>query len=140
VALIYQFSMAYLLFKYIRRKVKERKEARAAHDTTDKFPLTPEHNIRDGPQLQRQHEALSGDGHHYTQPYFEKTTGAEMPGERQKFDAEAKRIRAYRWRMILGLLLPNFLASVDVTIVAPAIPTISSHFSMWTRPPKIRLS
>ena len=29
----------------------------------------------------------------------------------------------------MGLILPNFLASVDVTIVAPAIPAISSHFS-----------
>ncbi|WEW58276.1 hypothetical protein PRK78_003744 [Emydomyces testavorans] len=37
--------------------------------------------------------------------------------------------RVYRWKLICGLLLPYFLASVDLTIVAAALPFIASHFN-----------
>ncbi|KAI1980619.1 hypothetical protein LOZ53_002930 [Ophidiomyces ophidiicola] len=37
--------------------------------------------------------------------------------------------RVYRWKLIGGLLLPYFLASVDLTIVAAALPFIASHFN-----------
>jgi MFS family permease len=43
--------------------------------------------------------------------------------------AEARKRNIRQWKLLIGLLLPNFLASVDVTIVAPAIPLISSDFS-----------
>lgn len=45
--------------------------------------------------------------------------------KKEKHDA-----RIYRWKLIAGLLLPYFLASVDLTIVAAALPFIASHFSM----------
>lgn len=45
--------------------------------------------------------------------------------KKEKHDA-----RVYRWKLIAGLLLPYFLASVDLTIVAAALPFIASHFSM----------
>lgn len=38
-------------------------------------------------------------------------------------------MRIYRWKLIGGLLVPFFLASVDLTIVAAALPFIASHFS-----------
>jgi hypothetical protein len=41
---------------------------------------------------------------------------------------ETRRRRRYRWKLIFGLFLPYFLASVDTTIVATALPTIASHF------------
>lgn len=43
---------------------------------------------------------------------------------------EKHNARVYRWKLIAGLLLPYFLASVDLTIVAAALPFIASHFSM----------
>jgi hypothetical protein len=39
-----------------------------------------------------------------------------------------QRSKSDQWLLLLGLVLPNFLAAVDVTIVSPAIPLISSHF------------
>jgi hypothetical protein len=45
-------------------------------------------------------------------------------------EEERRRRNIRQWKLMIGLALPNFLASVDVTIVAPAIPLISSHFGM----------
>jgi hypothetical protein len=49
---------------------------------------------------------------------------------RQKAEARQRNIR--QLKLMLGLVLPNFLAAMDVTIVAPAIPLISSYFGMPT--------
>jgi hypothetical protein len=43
--------------------------------------------------------------------------------------AEEKRARIYRWKLILSLLIPNMMATMDLTITATALPTIASHFS-----------
>jgi hypothetical protein len=45
-------------------------------------------------------------------------------------DEDTRQRNIQQWRLFLGLVLPNFLAAVDVTIVAPAIPLISSDFSV----------
>ncbi|KAK2799138.1 hypothetical protein FQN51_007106 [Onygenales sp. PD_10] len=37
--------------------------------------------------------------------------------------------RVYRWKLIAGLIFPHFLASVDLTIVASALPFIASDFN-----------
>lgn len=42
--------------------------------------------------------------------------------------AEKKSARVYRWKVIVSLLIPNIMASMDLTIVATALPTIASHF------------
>ncbi|OJD18915.1 hypothetical protein AJ78_01101 [Emergomyces pasteurianus Ep9510] len=44
--------------------------------------------------------------------------------KKEKHDA-----RVYRWKLIAGLVFPYFLASVDLTIVASAMPFIASHFN-----------
>jgi hypothetical protein len=44
--------------------------------------------------------------------------------------AEKKQARIYRWKLILSLLIPNVMASMDLTITASALPIIASHFSM----------
>ncbi|KKK13292.1 hypothetical protein AOCH_003610 [Aspergillus ochraceoroseus] len=41
---------------------------------------------------------------------------------------EVRRRRIYRWKVILGLFLPYMLATIDLTIVATAVPSIASHF------------
>jgi hypothetical protein len=43
--------------------------------------------------------------------------------------AEEKRASHYRWKIILSLLIPNMMATMDLTIIATALPTIASHFS-----------
>ena len=42
---------------------------------------------------------------------------------------EKKAANVYRWKLILGLLPAYFLASLDLTIVATALPFIASHFN-----------
>jgi hypothetical protein len=42
--------------------------------------------------------------------------------------AEEKRATIYRWKVLVSLLVPNIMASMDLTIIATALPTIASHF------------
>ncbi|KAL2864021.1 putative MFS multidrug transporter [Aspergillus lucknowensis] len=43
--------------------------------------------------------------------------------------AEKRRRRVYRWKLIGSLFLPYMLATIDLTIVATAVPFIASHFN-----------
>ncbi len=45
--------------------------------------------------------------------------------------AEKKRDKKYKWKLILALLIPNMMASMDLTITASALPIIASHFSRF---------
>lgn len=45
---------------------------------------------------------------------------------------EKRRVRIYRWKLIGSLFLPYLLASIDLTIVATAVPFIASHFGMYS--------
>lgn len=47
--------------------------------------------------------------------------------KKQKHDT-----RVYRWKLIAGLCLPFILATLDLTIVATALPSIASHFSEFS--------
>jgi hypothetical protein len=42
--------------------------------------------------------------------------------------AEQRRATIYRWKVLVSLLVPNIMASMDLTIIATALPTIASHF------------
>ncbi|EPS36487.1 hypothetical protein H072_9999 [Dactylellina haptotyla CBS 200.50] len=42
---------------------------------------------------------------------------------------DKKRRRKYRWKLILTLLLPNFMNSLDLTVIATAVPEIASDFN-----------
>jgi hypothetical protein len=53
----------------------------------------------------------------------------DLSGECERCKKEKHDARVYRWKLIGGLLLPAFLASVDLTVVATALPFIASHFS-----------
>lgn len=110
--------MAIYLFKLIRRKLRER-EAQKIIPTSDETHLVPEYALgsRNG-QQQSATESQNVDAVH--------SIGSQTAA-RQKQEARQRTIRL--WKLVLGLALPNFLAAVDVTIVAPAIPLISSHFN-----------
>ncbi len=116
--------MAIYLFKLIRRKLRER-EAQKAVPTTDDAHLVPEYT----PGQEQQQQGLHHDKN--AQPGalpMQKPT----PEQTAQDKAETHRRRMRQLRLILGLTLPNFLAAMDVTIVAPAIPLISSHFSRYS--------
>ncbi|PVI02082.1 MFS general substrate transporter [Periconia macrospinosa] len=117
--------MAYMLFKYMRRKYKENKERKEALTIGDDGHLVPDIESRsrhtEGSPSPNEHDLnstpLSDPSSHLTKEEHEK----------QKRERREHTVR--RWKLIAGLILPNFLASIDVTIVAPAIPQISSHFN-----------
>ncbi|KAI4625232.1 uncharacterized protein J4E87_005078 [Alternaria ethzedia] len=114
--------MAIYLFKLIRRKLRER-EAQKHVPTTDDSHLVPE------PAPGQELQDLST-GHHHGPS--QDATGSHInfliPEETARQKAEARQRNIRQWKLMLGLVLPNFLAAMDVTIVAPAIPLISTHF------------
>jgi hypothetical protein len=122
--------MAILLYRYIRGKYRANKAA-----TADEGHLMPE--ISSG-QEPKQHGAANRvddqiNGTSIQSPKAHTNTISTANSEENaRIAAEASQRRKRRWKLILGLVLPNFLAAMDVTIVAPAIPIISSHFSMST--------
>ncbi|XP_014550979.1 hypothetical protein COCVIDRAFT_42618 [Bipolaris victoriae FI3] len=114
--------MAIFLFKFIRGKLRER-EAQKAIPTTDNSHLVPErtsaHELQD---------IVTNHNHTTSQDSTGSHVNFLTPEEaaQQKSQDHENKIR--QWKLLLGLVLPNFLAAMDVTIVAPAIPPISSHF------------
>lgn len=114
--------MAVFLFKYIRRKLRER-EAQEAVPTTDNAHLVPEYTSA--------HEFQDG-VNYYNHTSFQDSTGSHVnfltPEEAAWQRSQDRKNKIRQWKLLLGLVLPNFLAATDVTIVAPVIPLISSHF------------
>jgi hypothetical protein len=114
--------MAIYFFKLVRRKLRER-EAKKAIPTTDDSHLVPE--PASGQELQ-------GYPNRHSHGLSQDSTGSHInfltPEEAAQQKIEARRRRTRQLKLMLGLVLPNFLAAMDVTIVAPAIPLISSHF------------
>ena len=123
--------MAFLLYRYIRGKYRENKAAKAA--TSDEGHLMPEISPGQEPKqhgvADRVDDQINGTSIQSPKAHTNTIANSE---ENARIAAEASQRRKRRWKLILGLVLPNFLAAVDVTIVAPAIPIISSHFSMST--------
>ncbi|KAF2637038.1 MFS general substrate transporter [Massarina eburnea CBS 473.64] len=117
--------MAYMLFKYIRRKVKESKERKEALTISDDSHLTPDINPGASTEPERGQTLTGHDG----SAYFASSVSAETQEEHRRLKQEERQLTKHRWMLVIGLILPNFLASIDVTIVAPAIPQISSHFN-----------
>ena len=120
--------MAIYLFKLIRRKLRER-EAQKAIPTTDDSHLVPEqirgHELQDARNKHNYGRSEDSTGSHIN---FLTAEEAAQP------KAETRQRHIRQWKLMLGLVLPNFLAAMDVTIVAPAIPLISSHFGTSTSP------
>ncbi|CAE7012267.1 hypothetical protein PTNB73_00820 [Pyrenophora teres f. teres] len=116
--------MAIFLFQLVRRKLRERK-ARKVIPTIDDSNLVPEK-----PTDKRGQKTVNQKGHAHSDAVV---PGSHInfltPEEAAQQKAETRRRKIRQWKLILGLLLPNFLAAMDVTIVAPAIPLLSLHFN-----------
>ncbi|CAN8102695.1 unnamed protein product [Discula destructiva] len=62
-------------------------------------------------------------------PHSKSTSAApEMKAPTLEEEAEQRRRRSYRWKVVLGLFAPFTLQALDTTIVAAALPTIAAEF------------
>jgi hypothetical protein len=116
--------MAFLLYRYIRRKIRDhqvKKDSSTIEDSNLMPEIAPSQS-GNGMLQRTQHESNIGS-------HQDKRSGLSSAEEAAREKEETRKRTIRQWKLMLGLALPNFLASVDVTIVAPAIPLISSHFS-----------
>jgi len=116
--------MAFYLFKLVREKIREN-EAKKAIPTTDESNLAPEVTGHHHQKLDSNDHTQDGAELEALARHRDDSVDEERVARKEE---EARKRAARQWNLMLGLALPNFLASVDVTIVAPAIPLISSHF------------
>ncbi|KAL2835470.1 major facilitator superfamily domain-containing protein [Aspergillus pseudoustus] len=107
--------MAYFLYKKI-------KASRAAKAQQDLIPLGSSHSSPFERTSQQQ------DGRLLTSNDAAIST-TEKPAPSPETAAEKRRRRIYRWKLISSLFLPYMLATIDLTIVATAVPFIASHFN-----------
>ncbi|KAJ0420244.1 major facilitator superfamily domain-containing protein [Aspergillus carlsbadensis] len=107
--------MAYYLYKKI-------KASRAAKAQNDLIPLGSSHSSPFERTSQQQ------DGRPLTSNDPSLSTPEKTPPS-PELEAEKRRRRIYRWKLIASLFLPYMLATIDLTIVATAVPFIASHFN-----------
>lgn len=118
--------MAIWLFRQARGAVRKH-QAKKAVPTTEDSHLVPE-----ALATQSEHKIYAGsNGIELNSPQASHNT-ADTPAIHSQAKAEARQRNIQQWKLLIGLILPNFLAAVDVTIVAPAIPLISSDFSPFS--------
>jgi len=124
--------MAFFLFKLVRRKIREGKTKDAIPDIKDTEMVEP-YLIPQAATSQEQQQTSVRQELEYgtsdTTTHSNSHVKAFSDEAEARHKEEARRRNIRQCKLMLGLALPNFLAAVDVTIVAPAIPLISSHFS-----------
>jgi hypothetical protein len=98
--------MVFYLYKHI-------KKSRAAKRQSHSIPLCPLDGQNDGDSITPAN----------TSALHEKSISHEA-------EAEKRRRRVYRLKLVCALFMPYFLATIDLTIVATSVPFIASHFSM----------
>lgn len=118
--------MATWLFRKARGAIRAH-QAKNAVPTTDDSHLVPETGL-----LQHGHKRLDSQNDIGLAPPRANHCMIDQPKETAQEKEEAHPRNTQQWKLLIGLILPNFLAAVDVTIVAPAIPLISSDFSLST--------
>jgi len=67
--------------------------------------------------------------HHATLPLGSNGPGARV--HHKCSPADKRRRRVYRWKIILGLVGPFALQSLDITIIASALPFIAKDFGWY---------
>ncbi|KAH6615236.1 major facilitator superfamily domain-containing protein [Boeremia exigua] len=112
--------MAIWLYRQARGAIREH-QAKKIVPTTESSHLVPE-------TISSHQQHSSENGIALNSPRASQSI-TEHTKESAQEKADARRRNIIQWKLLLGLVLPNFLAAVDVTIVAPAIPLISSDFN-----------
>ncbi len=119
----------YLAYKYVKKRKRQREQAKAAEEARPQATETPQDGV-----LSDDTRALTASRPTSTQEYPApiSSTPAEpdsKPEETLEERAEKKRRRAYRLRIILGLFAPFTLQALDTTIIASALKFIADDFS-----------
>jgi hypothetical protein len=115
--------MAIWLYRQARGAIREHQAKKAVPITEDSH-LVPETQLP-----QSQHKRYYSDNGIELDSQRASHSMMDHSKENAQAKEEAHRRNIQQWKLLIGLVLPNFLAAVDVTIVAPAIPLISSDFS-----------
>ena|ERR1700759_1293220 len=121
----------YFAYKYARKKYKEREQAKAAAVSPEISEPTVQPDIQQDDTISNKIEAPTG---------LEPTSVGENANlqakeeqeQPQEDPIEKKKRRAYRWRVLFGLLAPFGLQALDTTIIASALPYIAQDFSELT--------
>ncbi|KAL2810549.1 major facilitator superfamily domain-containing protein [Aspergillus granulosus] len=108
--------MAYYLYK----KIQASRSAKAQNDSiplggshSSPFDRTSQQQV--GGRLLTEHDGA--------------ISTTEKPSPSPEAETEKRKRRIYRWKLIGSLFLPYTLATIDLTIVATAVPFIASHFN-----------
>jgi hypothetical protein len=118
----------YLAVRYAKKKYGERQKRKATSSRdAEAFPLrttptTPTTVGADVLPTQGDHGPASSI--HGSEDGARERQTAEEKAEKKK------RQRAYRYRIIFGLMMPFTLQALDTTIIASALPTIAADFGM----------
>ncbi|ODH21702.1 hypothetical protein ACO22_05625 [Paracoccidioides brasiliensis] len=130
--MLYQFIKKKI---YARRQPNEVGETEKAKKAKKKGPCRHQQQNRDRViEPEPVGMAKSGDQHDNASknpPFIPhpRPEQGDPVGHCPQCKKEIHAARVYRWKLIIGLLLPYFLASVDLTIVASAMPFIASYFN-----------
>ena len=118
----------YLAVRYAKKKYGERQKRKATpSQDAEEFPLrtTPTSPTAVGADV------LPTQEDHGTASSIHGSEDGAREQQRVKEKAERKkRQRAYRYRIIFGLMMPFTLQALDTTIIASALPTIAADFGM----------
>lgn len=136
----------FVAYRWARKQYQQRQQTR--HDKPLEPPTT---NTTELPRLSHPEAAPRGPAIRDTSPSLDSSSIAvtsgnpavtksakvenqsqsqsEKPEPSPEEKAEQRRRRAYRWRIVIGLIAPFTLQSLDTTIIASALPFIASDFS-----------
>lgn len=120
------------MIRYLYRKNQKLKRPNKDGDTTSDPQRLPQENL-----CEHQHAklaALKSESGNQA-PAMLKSEAPTQEKRREEACEECKderiRRRKYRWKLIIALFPPAFLAAMDTTVVATALTTISSHFGIF---------
>ncbi|EEP81793.1 conserved hypothetical protein [Uncinocarpus reesii 1704] len=115
------------MFTYLYKKIKQPKASEPARKQPCRHQLSLQASRLSNEEKRYDDALVEGSLPQPVKPTTEQTVENQGPCSECKKEKHDKRV--YRWKLIFGLLLPYFLASVDLTIVAAALPFIASHFN-----------
>jgi len=110
-------------YRFARKKYRQRQAAKAS--------LAP---VEDGKEMT--------EGRSLAHPESQANNNESKPPQDNCAECKQEKsaARKYRWKLLFCLLPAFFNASLDLTIVATALPQIASHFSEFIALPPFSLS
>ncbi|PGH06906.1 hypothetical protein GX51_02151 [Blastomyces parvus] len=126
-----------MLYYFIKKQIRARRRPEERADRAEKQKRPCRHQRRNQTQETELDPGSFDESGNQHDPASANLLSAPNPAQEQvpsngpceKCKQEKRNARVYRSKLIAGLVFPYFLASVDLTIVASAMPFIASHFN-----------